>query len=54
MIRTEGIIPALVTPFDSAGDVDEEALRRLIQKILGNGCHGIFCLGNNGEFFDLT
>lgn len=54
MNRPEGIIPALVTPFNSAGEVDEVALRRLIKRMLDNGCHGIFCLGSNGEFFALT
>lgn len=53
-MRTEGIIPALVTPFDTKGNIDEGALRGLIQKMMKNGCHGIFCLGSNGEFFALT
>lgn len=54
MLKTEGIIPALVTPFNEAGEVDELALRKLVRKTTDNGCHGVFCLGSNGEFFSLT
>lgn len=54
MLRPEGIIPALVTPFTTDGNVDESALRRLVRRTIDGGCHGVFCLGSNGEFFSLT
>jgi 4-hydroxy-tetrahydrodipicolinate synthase len=46
----EGIIPALVTPFTSNDEVDQVALRRLIQYVLENGVHGVMTTGGNGEF----
>ncbi|QGH33505.1 4-hydroxy-tetrahydrodipicolinate synthase [Gracilibacillus salitolerans] len=54
MFKPEGIIPALVTPFDEKGAVDEGALRTLIDNVIDGGCHGIFSLGSNGEFFSLS
>lgn len=54
MIETKGIIPALVTPFNESGEIDEKSLRNLVRHTIKNGCHGVFCLGSNGEFFSLT
>lgn len=54
MVKPEGIIPALVTPFTEQGEVNETVLRELIRRTIASGCHGIFCLGSNGEFFALT
>ncbi len=44
---------AIVTPFDSEGKLDEQALRQQVSRQLKNG-NKIFCNGTNGEFFVLT
>ncbi len=46
----KGIIPALVTPFTSKDEVDEEALRGLVDYVTGNGVHALMTTGGNGEF----
>ena len=50
----EGIIPAVVTPFDENEDVDEEGFRRVINYLIDSGVHGLFPVGSQGEFFSLT
>lgn len=54
MMRFQGIVPALVTPFTDTHQVDEGALRSLIENLIGHGVHGLFVLGTNGEFFTLS
>lgn len=54
MFKPTGIIPAMVTPFDTDHNVDEAALRQLVQRLLKAKVHGLFCLGTNGEFFSMT
>ncbi|WP_394848589.1 dihydrodipicolinate synthase family protein [Pendulispora brunnea] len=44
-----GVIPALVTPIDGQGDVDERSLEHLIRFQLDAGVHGIFVGGSSGE-----
>jgi len=50
----EGIIPALVTPFDKDFKLNEVVLRQLIRFVLKAGVHGIFVCGNAGEFYALS
>lgn len=48
-----GVYPILVTPFDEAGRIDEESLRRLIDFNLDAGVHGLgVALGS--EIFKLS
>lgn len=54
MIKPQGIIPAMVTPFDGNGRLHEEVARQMIRRLLQAGAHGIFVLGTNGEFFAMT
>lgn len=54
MIKPYGIIPALITPFTKDQQIDEMSLRKVINWEISNGIHGIFCLGTNGEFFNLS
>ncbi|MEI7025565.1 4-hydroxy-tetrahydrodipicolinate synthase [Paenibacillus sp. y28] len=54
MLQPTGIIPAMITPFDSNQHIDEAALRQLVRRLMGANVHGLFCLGTNGEFFSLT
>jgi 4-hydroxy-tetrahydrodipicolinate synthase len=49
----KGVYPALVTPFDKNGDVDEEAFRGLIRHVLPN-VDGLVPCGTTGEFNYLT
>lgn len=55
MVRTSdsvplrGVIPPLVTPLNSQGDLDREGLERLLNRVLSGGVHGLFLLGSTGE-----
>ena len=46
----KGVIPAIVTPFATDGEVDRDGLVRLTRFLLDNGVHGIMTTGGNGEF----
>jgi 4-hydroxy-tetrahydrodipicolinate synthase len=45
----QGVITAMVTPFDAAGDVDFDAARRVAQHLVDNGSHGLVVAGTTGE-----
>lgn len=45
----KGVFPAITTPFDAAGAVDEEFLGRHASWLLEAGCRGIVALGSLGE-----
>jgi len=49
-----GVFPALVTPFDAGGNVDEGALRRLVHRLLDAGVHGLVPIGGTGEYSALS
>ncbi len=53
-MRFHGIVPALLTPFTADQQLDEAALRNLVENLIGHGVHGLFALGTNGEFFALS
>lgn len=46
-----GVIPPLITPVDERENVDEPALRRVVERVIAGGVHGILALGSNGEFY---
>jgi len=48
--RIHGVIPALLTPLTADFHIDEDALRRLIRRVVDAGCHGVVLLGTTGEF----
>jgi 4-hydroxy-tetrahydrodipicolinate synthase len=50
----KGIIPAMVTPMDEKGRINESALRKLTNHLIDGGVHGLFPVGSQGEFFSLT
>ncbi|MCX5820212.1 MAG: dihydrodipicolinate synthase family protein, partial [Deltaproteobacteria bacterium] len=50
----KGIIPAMVTPVDENGRINESALRKLTNHLIDGGVHGLFPVGSQGEFFSLT
>lgn len=50
----QGIIPAMVTPFNEDESLNESALRRLVDHLIDGGVHGLFPTGSQGEFYALT
>lgn len=53
-LEIKGIIPAMVTPMDKHGRINESALRRLTNYLIEGGVHGLFPVGSQGEFYALT
>ncbi len=45
----EGILPAVVTPFDQAGTLQPAALEALLQRIYDCGADGVYACGQTGE-----
>ena len=44
-----GVLPAITTPFDANGVIDESFLARHASWMIDNGCRGIVALGSLGE-----
>jgi 4-hydroxy-tetrahydrodipicolinate synthase len=44
----------MVTPFTKNLEVNEPALRRLVNHCIEGGVHGVFAVGSQGEFWALT
>lgn len=53
-MKLAGIWPAMVTAFDEEQHVSEKNLKQLTDHLIGEGVHGLFILGTNGEFHMLT
>jgi 4-hydroxy-tetrahydrodipicolinate synthase len=53
-MRFEGIIPAVTTPFDAAGEIDEPALEANLAALLDAGVHGLVVTGTMGEAGSLS
>lgn len=53
-MEVKGIITAMVTPFDENQEINSQATKQLINKLINAGVDGIFILGTNGEFHLLT
>ena len=49
-----GVFPYLVSPIDSAGEVNAEVLARLCNDLIHAGVHGLTPLGSTGEFAYLS
>ena len=49
-----GLYPPLITPYDSRGAVDLDALERLAGDLIDGGAAGLVALGSTGEPFALT
>lgn len=47
-MRLEGVIPPMITPFDSNGEIDEKALREVVS-FLSKNVHGLFLCGTYGS-----
>jgi 4-hydroxy-tetrahydrodipicolinate synthase len=52
--KPEGVYPAMLTPFDKHGDVNELVLKQMVNWLIEEGVHGLFPLGSVGEFIHLT
>lgn len=47
--KFSGIVPPVVTVFDSEGEIAEENTKKFIQHLIDEGVHGIFVAGSTGE-----
>ena len=45
----KGVYPALITPMDSDGNLNESALRKVIEFNISAGVHGFWVAGGSGE-----
>lgn len=52
--RFEGIFTPTITPLDAKERVDELGFTKQLNRLIGNGVHGIYLLGTSGEFTTLT
>ncbi|MGE5234313.1 MAG: dihydrodipicolinate synthase family protein [Acidobacteriota bacterium] len=48
-MRWRGVIPAITTPFDAQGNLDDGSLARHVAWLVESGCTGIVALGSLGE-----
>jgi len=53
-MNIKGIIPALVTPFDTNENVDYGALADLVNRLIAQGVGGFYACGSTAECFLLT
>ncbi len=53
-LALHGVVPPVVTAFDTTGAVDEEATVAHAQFVINHGATAVFPLGTNGEFAMLT
>lgn len=53
-MKLKGILPALVTPFDSNGNTDFKTLENLLEYQLKEGVHGFVPMGSTGEYYAMT
>jgi len=52
--QIKGILTALLTPFDTAGGLDEVALRAVVDRSIDGGVDGVVACGSTGEFTALS
>jgi dihydrodipicolinate synthase/N-acetylneuraminate lyase len=50
----KGIVTPVVTPFDDEENVDEEALRTVVNFLVRKNVHVLFALGGTSEFYKLS
>jgi 4-hydroxy-tetrahydrodipicolinate synthase len=53
-MELKGILPALVTPFDAAGEIDFKTLERFVNWQLEQGVHGVVPMGSTGEYYAMS
>ncbi len=54
MLKPKGIITPIITPMNDDESVNLSELRVQINRQIGCGINGIFCLGTNGEVYALS
>jgi len=54
MARFEGVIPAIVTPMNDDGSLNEQAFREVMEFNIHAGVHGFWIAGGTGESILLT
>jgi 4-hydroxy-tetrahydrodipicolinate synthase len=52
--QLHGVLSALLTPFDADGRLDEPTLRRVVDRNIDGGVHGVVACGSTGEFTTLS
>jgi 4-hydroxy-tetrahydrodipicolinate synthase len=52
--QLEGIVAAMITPFNGDESLDEGGLRDVVRFLAGRGVHGLLAAGSQGEFYALT
>lgn len=52
--QLHGVLTALATPFAPDGQIDTTALRRLVDRNIDGGIHGVVACGSTGEFAALS
>jgi N-acetylneuraminate lyase len=53
MTILQGIMPAVVTPLDETGGLRAKAFEKLLDRVYGAGCHGVYVCGQTGEGMQL-
>jgi 4-hydroxy-tetrahydrodipicolinate synthase len=53
-VEIKGIIPPIITPMNEDESVNEEELRRQVNRQIEGGVHGLFPFGTNGEGYILS
>ena len=53
-MELRGILPALVTPFNAAGETDFKVLEQLLEYQLTRGVHGFVPMGSTGEYYAMS
>jgi 4-hydroxy-tetrahydrodipicolinate synthase len=53
-VKVKGSITPVVTPFNSREDLDEEALKRIVDYLIKGGSNALFAAGTAGAFYLLT
>lgn len=51
MIRMQGLVVPVLTPFDVHGDIDLQGIRDLFDFLIGAGVRNFYILGTTGEVF---
>ena len=51
--RIKGIIPPIITPMNADESINEEELRKQVNRLIDAGVHGLFPFGTNGEGYIL-
>lgn len=54
MLKPQGIITPLATPMNADESVNLHELRVQVNRQIGSGVNGLFCLGTNGEAYALS